>query len=54
MLGRGAIDVYGVLDAVEKTGYEGFVTVELYTYQDRAEEAAREALDYLHKWRTPG
>ena len=49
--GEGAVDLYGVLDTVRATGYSGFVTVELYTYESRAEEAARLSFDYLKKWR---
>jgi protein FrlC len=51
LLGEGAIDLPGVLRAIESIGYLGFVTVELYTYEDRPVEAARRALDYLHRWR---
>jgi sugar phosphate isomerase/epimerase len=54
MLGKGAIDIPGVLDLIEKTGYTGFVTVELYTYVDKAEAAAREAFEYLKRWREEG
>lgn len=50
MLGHGAIDLTGVLAAIRDTGYSGYVTVELYTYEHAAEEAAREAFDYLRKW----
>jgi sugar phosphate isomerase/epimerase len=37
---------------VDESGYEGFVTVELYPYQETAEETAREAYTYLedHGW----
>lgn len=45
--GRGSIDFRPVLDAMDDIGYDGFVTVELYPYQDRPVEAAREAYDYL-------
>ncbi len=51
MLGEGAIDIPGVLEAIENTGYSGFVTVELYTYSENAEEAARRAFRYLSDWR---
>lgn len=50
MLGQGAIDIAGVLAAIRDTGYSGYVTVELYTYEHAAEEAAREAFNYLRKW----
>jgi protein FrlC len=45
--GEGAIDLAGVLKAIERTGYDGFVTIELYPYEDRPVEAAREALAYV-------
>ncbi|NSW85918.1 MAG: sugar phosphate isomerase/epimerase [Syntrophobacteraceae bacterium] len=54
MPGRGAIDLAGVLSEIDAAGYTGFVTVELYTYADRPEEAAKEAFDYLtalREWR---
>lgn len=51
MLGNGAIDIPGVLGTIDTIGFEGFVTVELYTYEDQAEEAAREAFRYLEDWR---
>jgi len=51
MLGKGAIDLPGVLDAIDEICYEGFVTVELYTYEDRAGEAAFDAYRYLLQWR---
>lgn len=47
MLGKGAIDLPGVLGAIEAIGYNGFVTVELYTYVLQAGEAAIEAMRYL-------
>jgi sugar phosphate isomerase/epimerase len=49
--GKGAIDLPAVLNLLEETGYSGFVTVELYTYEERAEAAAREAFEYLRRWR---
>lgn len=51
MLGNGAIDIPGVLGTIDTIGFEGFVTVELYTYESQAEEAAREAFMYLENWR---
>jgi sugar phosphate isomerase/epimerase len=45
--GRGAIDFRSVFDAIDDIGYRGFVTVELYPYQDNPIEAAKEAYDYL-------
>ncbi|HWA97262.1 MAG TPA: sugar phosphate isomerase/epimerase family protein, partial [Pirellulales bacterium] len=45
--GRGAIDFAATLAAIERTGYEGFITVELYPYIENPDDAAREAFRYL-------
>lgn len=47
--GRGAIDFSPVFDAVRSIGYRGFVTVELYPYQDNPVLAATEAYNYLKR-----
>jgi sugar phosphate isomerase/epimerase len=49
-LGKGAVNIPEVLKTIEEIGYEGFVTVELYTYEDCPGEAALEALKYLRAW----
>ncbi|WP_226022070.1 sugar phosphate isomerase/epimerase family protein [Halomicrobium salinisoli] len=51
-LGEGAMDIDGFLEAVEDTGYDGFVTVELYPYQETPAETAQDAMAYLeeHGW----
>jgi sugar phosphate isomerase/epimerase len=49
LLGEGGIDIPGVLNAIEAIGYQDFVTVELYPYQDSAPETARKARNYLRK-----
>jgi protein FrlC len=46
--GDGAIDFRGVLKAISDIGYNGFITVELYPYQDDPVYAARQAYDYLN------
>ncbi len=46
--GRGAIDFAATLTAIEKTGYTGWLTVELYPYGDDPDAAAREARDFLN------
>lgn len=51
MLGHGAIDLPQVLNTIRETGYSGYVTVELYTYEHAAAEAAAEAFHYLRKWK---
>lgn len=45
--GTGAIDFPGVFDAIRKTGYDGWVTVELYPFVDDPDEAARQAIECL-------
>jgi sugar phosphate isomerase/epimerase len=50
MLGEGAIDLPGVLRTIRQTGYKGFATVELYTYEAQPENAARKAYTYLQNW----
>jgi sugar phosphate isomerase/epimerase len=45
--GRGSIDFRSVFNAMDDIGYRGFVTVELYPYQDNPIDAAKEAFDYL-------
>jgi len=50
MLGEGSIDLQAVLSAIHASGYDGFVTVELYPYEDRPIKAAKKALDYLQEW----
>lgn len=47
--GRGIIDFKSVLRAIDGIGYDGFVTVELYPYQDDPVSAAREAFEYLNR-----
>ena len=51
LLGEGAIDIGGILTTITETGYSGFVTVELYTYEHAAVDAAKSSLDYLNRWR---
>jgi sugar phosphate isomerase/epimerase len=45
--GRGAIDFDATLAAIAKTGYDGWLTVELYPYLDDPDSAAREAKTFL-------
>ena len=45
--GRGAIDLGAVLAEIEKTNYNGWITVELYPYFDNPDEAGREAKEFL-------
>ena len=45
--GHGAIDFEATLTAIKKTGYDGWLTVELYPYADDPDGAAREAKSFL-------
>ena len=45
--GEGDLDFRAIFDALDDVGYEGFATLELYTYPDRPDEAAREAHEAL-------
>jgi len=45
--GKGSIDFRSVFKAMDDIGYEGFVTVELYPYQDNPAYAAEMAYKYL-------
>jgi sugar phosphate isomerase/epimerase len=47
--GHGAIDFAATLRAIDKTGYDGWLTVELYPYMDGPDHAAREAHRYMTK-----
>jgi protein FrlC len=49
--GMGAIDFTSVLDAIDDIGYDGFVTVELYPYENQPIQAARLALSHLQALR---
>ncbi len=45
--GLGAIDFPTVLKAIQQLGYQGHISLELYPYADRPEEAGRESLTHL-------
>jgi sugar phosphate isomerase/epimerase len=45
--GRGAIDFTSVFETMTRLGYDGDISLELYTYKDKPEKAGRESLDYL-------
>ncbi|MBN2022532.1 MAG: sugar phosphate isomerase/epimerase [Pirellulales bacterium] len=47
--GRGAIDFPAVLAAIRATGYDGWVTVELYPYVEDPDAAGREARECLER-----
>lgn len=45
--GEGAVDFESVLGAINGAGYKGYLTVELYPYQDDPVSAAKAAFEYL-------
>lgn len=45
--GIGSINFEQVFDTIKKIGYKGFVTVELYPYQDNPIYVAKQAYNYL-------
>ena len=45
--GRGAIDFAATMLEIRETGYDGWITVELYPYIENPDAAAREAREYL-------
>jgi sugar phosphate isomerase/epimerase len=47
--GTGSIDFAATLQAIAKSGYDGWITVELYPYVDQPDGAAREALAFLKR-----
>lgn len=51
-LGEGSMDIDGFLQTLHDTGYDGFVTVELYPYEETAPESAWTAMEFLreHGW----
>ena len=51
--GHGAVDFEAVLSAIRGTGYDGWLTVELYPYLEDPDAAGREAMDYLGRLLSP-
>jgi len=47
--GEGAIDFPAVLQAIEATNYEGYVTVELYPFIQDPDNAGKQALQHLQQ-----
>ncbi|MCP4366823.1 MAG: sugar phosphate isomerase/epimerase [Deltaproteobacteria bacterium] len=45
--GQGGIDLKGVLNTIEKTGFSDYITVELYPYLDDPGRAAAQARTYI-------
>ena len=48
--GEGDLDFEAILDALDDAGYDGFATLELYTYPDEPDRAAREAFEVLSEF----
>ncbi|MDX9703654.1 MAG: sugar phosphate isomerase/epimerase family protein [Candidatus Auribacterota bacterium] len=48
--GQGDIDFRPVLSFLYDRGYSGYVTVELYPYQEKPEEAAMLSLEYMRRF----
>ena len=45
--GEGHLDFRAIFDTFDDIGYDGFVTLELYTYPETPNEAACESIEYL-------
>lgn len=45
--GQGDMDFASILAALDKQRYNGFITVELYTYSNAPDDAARRSISYL-------
>jgi sugar phosphate isomerase/epimerase len=54
--GRGAIDLRATLHEIEQSGYDGWITVELYPYIDDPDAAGREAKRHIEEltWKGSG
>lgn len=48
--GTGSINFKDIFDATRSVGYQGFITVELYTYENNPIEAAHKAYEYLQRF----
>jgi len=48
--GEGDLDFESVFDALDDVGYDGFATMELYTYPDEPDRAAAEAYAFLEEY----
>lgn len=46
--GKGEVNFRKLLSILRKYAYDGFLTVELYTYPHEPDEAARQSFSYLH------
>ncbi|MGA7368866.1 MAG: sugar phosphate isomerase/epimerase [Nitrososphaeraceae archaeon] len=48
--GTGSINFKDIFDATRSVGYHGFITVELYTYENNPIQAAHRAYEYLQRF----
>jgi len=48
--GDGDLDFRSIFDTFDDIGYDGFVTLELYTYPENPDEAARLSLEYVTEY----
>ena len=48
--GEGDLDFRAIFDALDDADYDGFATLELYTYPDQPDEAARQAYEELSEY----
>ncbi len=48
--GEGDLDFRAIFDALDDVGYDGFATLELYTYPDEPDRAAEEAYEALEEY----
>ena len=48
--GEGNIDFASVFNAMSEIGYEGWVTIELYPFQEDAPEVAKRAFDFVKRY----
>jgi sugar phosphate isomerase/epimerase len=51
--GRGAVDLAATLQAIRASGYDGWLTVELYPYVENPDDAGREALMHIEALLSP-
>lgn len=47
--GEGQINLRAVMDALKEIGYDGWVTIELYPFQQKAPEVARRSFEYIRR-----
>ena len=47
--GHGSIDFTRIREELDRTGYDGFLTLEIYPYKDRPGVAGSEGLDFLRR-----